>query len=87
MTRARSALLSLALTGCGVPQEIFSARLRELDRCHADLTRSQGDLVATRKNADDLANQTSEMRDRMTSIETDRSRLTNTVSAHHQRFF
>ncbi len=81
---ARLAVIALFACACGVPQEIFNTRLRELDRCHADLTRAQGDLSATRQNADELANQTSEMRERVNTLETDRMRLSSTLSSQKQ---
>jgi chemotaxis protein MotB len=82
----RIALLicSLVATACGVPQEVFDTRVRELDKCHTDLTRSQSDFSATQKNADDLATEASDLRDRITQLESDRNKLSNSLSIQSQ---
>ena len=76
-------VLSMALLcgACGVQQEVFNLRVRDLDRCNAELARTQGDLTATRANADQLASDSSDLRDRLNTIEGDRSRLSKTLSS------
>ena len=81
--RAWPVLLFLS-AACGVPQEIYDTRVRELDRCHTDLTRSQSDYAAVQKNADELAGEASDLRDRITTLETDRMRLNNSLSSQKQ---
>jgi chemotaxis protein MotB len=81
--RAVSCLM-LVLAACGVPQEIFDTRVRELDRCHTDLNRVQGDYASTQKNADELAGERSELRDRITTLESDRMRLSTNLSVQKQ---
>jgi len=77
-------IAALASGACGVPQEVFDTRVRELDRCRTDLSRTQSDFTATQKNADDLATEASELRDRITTIESDRMRLSTSVSVQKQ---
>src|SRR6478736_2956259 len=48
----RFLLLALALTGCGVSQELYDQRTTELDRCRTDLTRSQGEVATARARAE-----------------------------------
>lgn len=72
------------LAACGVPQEVYDTRVRELDKCHTDLTRSQSDYSATQKNADDLATEASDLRDRITQLESDRNKLSNSLSIQTQ---
>ena len=76
--------LMLVLAACGVPQEIFDTRVRELDRCRTDLNRVQGDYASTQKNADELAGESSELRDRITTLESDRMRLSTNLSVQKQ---
>lgn len=45
----------LLLGGCGVSQELYNARTTDLDRCHAELTRTQGDLASARARSDEEA--------------------------------
>lgn len=73
--------LLLACGACGVQQEVFNLRVRDLDRCNADLVRSQADLTATRANADQLAADNSDLRDRLNTMESDRSRLSKTLQS------
>ena len=88
MTRASTltlfTLATLGFAACGVPQEIFDTRVRELDRCRTDLSRTQSDFSATQKNADELATEASELRDRITTIESDRMRLSAGMSTQKQ---
>lgn len=81
---ARLVMVVLLVSACGVPQEIFDTRVRELDRCKTELTRTQSDFNATQKNADELATETSELRDRITTLETDRAKLTSSLSTQKQ---
>jgi chemotaxis protein MotB len=67
--------------GCGVSQEIYLQRTTELDRCQSELTRSQGDLNASRQKTDELAGESGELRDRLTTLETDRFKLSANLSA------
>jgi chemotaxis protein MotB len=83
MTRALAASLLVA-AACGVPQEIYDTRLRELDRCKTDLTRAQSDHASAQKNADELATEASELRDRVTTLETDRMRQASTAGTPKQ---
>src|SRR5271170_1174283 len=76
--------LMLVLAACGVPQEIFDTRVRELDRCRTDLNRVQGDYASAQKNADELAGESSELRDRITTLESDRMRLSTNLSVQKQ---
>src|SRR5207302_1750460 len=61
------ALTAFWLAGCGVSQELYLARTTELDRCQTDLSRTQGDLTSSRQKGEDLANESSELRDRLTT--------------------
>jgi flagellar motor protein MotB len=83
---ARLILISLCAAGfgCGVPQEIFDVRMRELDHCKTDLTRAQSDYAATQKNADELATESSDLRDRVSVLEADRAKLSNSLSTQKQ---
>lgn len=72
--------LMLGLTACGVPQEVYNTRVRELDRCAADLTRAQSDLATTQKNADELATEASELRDRLITVENDRVKTSRALA-------
>lgn len=51
----RFLLLALALTGCGVSQELYDARTTEIDRCKTELTRAQADLTSARTRSDEEA--------------------------------
>ena len=77
--------LTLALLGaCGVPQEVYDTRVRELDRCRTDQSRAQLDLTAAQRNADELAGEASDLRDKITAIEGDRARLSTNLSTQKQ---
>ena len=73
--------IALVLCACGVQQEVFNTRVRELDRCNGELTRTQGDLTATRSNADQLATDSSDLRDKLNTMESDRLRLSKTLAS------
>src|SRR4029079_10778509 len=79
-------VLSIVVGGsaCGIPQEIHEQTLRDLDRCKTDLTRTQSDFTSTQKNADELATEASELRECITTLESDRTKLASSLSTQVQ---
>jgi len=75
---------ALTLGACGIPQEIYNTRVRELDRCAADLTRAQSELSSTQKNADDLATEASDLRDRLITIESERVKVSRALAGQQE---
>jgi chemotaxis protein MotB len=75
---------ALLLGACGVPQEIYNTRVRELDRCTADLTRVQSDLIGTQKNADELATQASDLRDQLMTVESERVKTSRALAGQQE---
>ena len=75
---------ALLLVACGVPQEIYNTRVRELDRCTADLTRVQSDLAGTQKNADELATQASDLRDQLMTVESERVKTSRALAGQQE---
>ena len=81
----RTVLCFLVLSSaCGVSQELYNTRSRELDRCHADVTRTQSDYTAAQKNADDLATDASDLRERLSALQSDRQKATQSVVAEQK---
>ena len=72
------------LSACGVQQELYNARSRELDRCRADLTRTQSDFSAAQKNADDLATDASDLRDRLSTLQNDRQKADKNLAVEQK---
>ncbi|MEO6953759.1 MAG: OmpA family protein [Polyangia bacterium] len=80
----RIILLGLVLSACGVPQELYNTRSRELDRCHADLTRTQSDYNAAQKNADDLATDASDLRERLSALQSDHQKAAQSLAVEQK---
>lgn len=70
----RMALIALFVSACGVPQELYNARQRDLDRCSAELTKAQSDYGSAQRNADELSTEAADLRDRVSSLQADRQK-------------
>jgi chemotaxis protein MotB len=73
--------LALAAVGCGVSQELYNARTTELDRCQSEVARSRTQMAATRSKSDELGAEAATLRDRISALENDRSKLASNLSA------
>jgi chemotaxis protein MotB len=78
---ARALVPAVVLGGCGVSQELYNARTTELDRCQTDLTRSQSDFNAARQKNEGLVDDATELRDRLTTLESDRFKLSTNLQS------
>jgi chemotaxis protein MotB len=67
--------------GCGVSQELYNARTTELDRCQSELQRSRTEVATARTKNDDLATEATGLRDRITTLETERFKLASNLQA------
>jgi chemotaxis protein MotB len=76
------ALVAAALVaGCGVSQELYSARTTELDRCQSELARTRTQMSTTRDKSEELAAEAAALRDRIAALEGDRAKLASNLSA------
>jgi len=84
-SRRINRLLALVTTaagvGCGVSQELYNARTTELDRCQSALARTRTQVSSTREKSDELAAEATALRDRIATLEGDRSKLASNLSA------
>jgi chemotaxis protein MotB len=71
----------VAEVGCGVSQELYNARTTELDRCQSELARARTQMATTRDKSDELAAEAAALRDRIATLEGDRSKLASNLSA------
>jgi chemotaxis protein MotB len=66
---------------CGVSQELYNARVSELDRAQGELARTRAQMTAARSKNDELASETSGLRERITLLETERFKLATNLQA------
>src|SRR5262245_43817018 len=74
-------LLTFAASGCGVSQELYLARVNELDRAQAELSRSKTQLQAVRSKNEELTQESIGLRDRIITLETERFKLASNLRA------
>ena len=70
-----------AMVGCGVSQELYTARTTELDRCQNELLRTRNQLTAARTKSEELGAEATALHDRISTLEGDRSKLASNLSA------
>jgi len=81
---AYEVLIGLALVeaiGCGVSQDLYNARVSELDRTQGELARTRSQMTAARSKNDELSTENGGLRERITSLETERFKLATNLQA------
>src|SRR5678815_4294466 len=74
-------IVAVAGVGCGVSQELYTARTTELDRCQGELARTRSQVATARNRSDELAAEAGSLRDRIAALESERSKLASNLSA------
>jgi chemotaxis protein MotB len=72
---------ALGAGACGVSQELYNTRTTELDHCQNEVAHVQGDLIGARQRTQELATESGALRDRITTLETDRFKIGANLAA------
>lgn len=82
----RLLVTTIFLAACGVPQELYNAQQRDLDRTKTELARTQSDYTASQRNADDLATESSDLRERIAALQADRAKSATAQQLQQQSY-